>query len=103
MPIQPRIEKHPELTTAPLRLAPLKLLPFGGTARCRANRLIKTQDKNHHNPRHIRMTAGRVVVRVMALLMLKLIASIAIFHFTWLAQASIIRLHVAAGARGRHR
>lgn len=47
LPGQPRTVTHPELTTAPPRPEPLKLLPFGGAARCRASGRITTQDARH--------------------------------------------------------
>jgi len=108
LPIQPRIKRHPELTTASLRLAPLKLLPFGGTARCRASGAIRTQDKNHDNPGTICATSAKCTVKKRSALQgcvtgitTLLMVGIAIFHFTWPARPSIIRLRIAAGARDR--
>jgi len=48
LPAPPRTASDPELTTAPPQLAPLKLLPFGGTARWRAAGGIKTHDGGHY-------------------------------------------------------
>jgi hypothetical protein len=61
LPTEPETMPRPELTTASLRLAPLKLLPFGGTARCRTDQVITTQEENHDNRPQIRVTSGLMV------------------------------------------
>jgi hypothetical protein len=101
LPAEPGTGKRPELTTAPLRLAPLKLLPFGGTAHCCANESITTQDENHDNPRQIRVTRmcadmGHYEWGITSITTL-LMDSIAMFHFTWPALAPIICPRVVAG------
>lgn len=86
LPAPPGIEPHPELTTAPLRLAPLKLLPFGGPrVAARAGRLQHTAAT---------VASCRVPgagVRAVPRRRVRVMAGIAILHFTLPGGAPIIR------------